>query len=50
MAVMFAKRARGNPSPELDLAAVMRVLGDPVRLEIVRLLTDGRLRTSNCLR
>jgi len=43
---MSAKRARGNPSPELDLAAVMRVLGDPVRLEIVRLLTDGRLRTS----
>jgi DNA-binding transcriptional ArsR family regulator len=24
----------------------MRVLGDPVRLEIVRLLSDGRLRTS----
>jgi DNA-binding transcriptional ArsR family regulator len=46
MAVMSAKRARGNPSPELDLAAVMRALGDPVRLEIVRLLTDGRLRTS----
>jgi DNA-binding transcriptional ArsR family regulator len=46
MAAMSVKRARGNPSPELDLAAVMRVLGDPVRLEIVRLLTDGRLRTS----
>ena len=44
--MVSAKRARGNPSPELDLAAVMRVLGDPVRLEIVRLLTDGRLRTS----
>jgi DNA-binding transcriptional ArsR family regulator len=24
----------------------MRVLGDPMRLEIVRLLSDGRLRTS----
>ena len=26
----------------LDLATVMRVVGDPVRLEIVRLLGDGR--------
>ena len=43
---MSAKRSRGNPPPELHLAAVMRVLGDPVRLEIVRLLSDGRLRTS----
>ena len=25
----------------LDLAAVMRALGDPVRLEIVRILSDG---------
>ena len=46
MTLMAAKRTRGNPPPELDLAAVMRVLGDPVRLEIVRLLTDGRLHTS----
>lgn len=28
----------------LDLATVMRTLGDPVRLEIVRLLVDGRER------
>ncbi|MGI8411110.1 MAG: ArsR/SmtB family transcription factor [Solirubrobacteraceae bacterium] len=28
----------------LDLATVMRTLGDPVRLEIVRLLADGRPR------
>lgn len=28
----------------LDLATVMRALGDPVRLEIVRLLADGRPR------
>ncbi len=26
----------------LDLAAIMRAAGDPVRLEIVRLLADGR--------
>jgi DNA-binding transcriptional ArsR family regulator len=26
----------------LDLATIMRTLGDPVRLEIVRLLADGR--------
>jgi DNA-binding transcriptional ArsR family regulator len=43
--VVSAKRS-GNPPPELDLAAVMRVLGDPVRLEIFRLLSDGQLRTS----
>jgi DNA-binding transcriptional ArsR family regulator len=28
----------------LDLATVMRTLGDPVRLEILRLLADGRPR------
>ncbi len=28
----------------LDLATIMRTLGDPVRLEIVRLLADGRPR------
>lgn len=31
------------PAQELDLATVMRALGDPVRLEIVRLIADGRL-------
>jgi DNA-binding transcriptional ArsR family regulator len=30
----------------LDLATIMRTVGDPVRLEIVRLLADGRER--NC--
>ncbi|MGW4124676.1 ArsR/SmtB family transcription factor [Nocardia sp. NPDC004711] len=44
--MVSAKRLRGNPAPELDLAAVMRVLGDQARLEIVRLLSDGRLRTT----
>lgn len=28
----------------LDLATIMRALGDPARLEIVRLLSDGRPR------
>jgi DNA-binding transcriptional ArsR family regulator len=28
----------------LDLATIMRTLGDPVRLEILRLLADGRPR------
>ena len=28
----------------LDLATIMRTLGDPVRLEIVRLLADGGTR------
>jgi DNA-binding transcriptional ArsR family regulator len=35
-----------HPATEtLDLATVMRTLGDPVRLEIVRLLADGRPRS-----
>jgi DNA-binding transcriptional ArsR family regulator len=37
-----------HPSPEsLDLATIMRTLGDPSRLEIVRLLGDGRTRMCN---
>jgi len=39
--------ARGIPHPPtdaIDLATVMRTLGDPLRLEIVRLLADGRPR------
>ena len=32
-----------HPSAEaLDLATIMRTVGDPLRLEIVRLLADGR--------
>ncbi|MFI5775106.1 ArsR/SmtB family transcription factor [Streptomyces sp. NPDC051658] len=34
------------PAPELHLATVMRALGDPARLEIVRLLADGVLRST----
>jgi DNA-binding transcriptional ArsR family regulator len=35
------------PHPDvgaLDLATVMRVVGDPIRLDIVRLLADGEAR------
>jgi DNA-binding transcriptional ArsR family regulator len=32
------------PTGALDLATIMRALGDPARLEIVRLLADGRAR------
>jgi DNA-binding transcriptional ArsR family regulator len=32
------------PASALDLATVMRVVGDPVRLQLVRLLADGRPR------
>jgi DNA-binding transcriptional ArsR family regulator len=31
----------------LDLATIMRTLGDPLRLEIVRLLADDRPRVCN---
>jgi DNA-binding transcriptional ArsR family regulator len=33
------------PINALDLATVMRTLGDPVRLEIVRILADGKPRS-----
>ncbi len=33
----------------LDLATVMRAVGDPLRLAIVRLLADGKERTCNDL-
>ena len=32
------------PADSLDLATVMRALGDPARLEIVRVLADGQPR------
>jgi DNA-binding transcriptional ArsR family regulator len=32
------------PTESLDLATVMRALGDPARLELVRLLADGEPR------
>jgi DNA-binding transcriptional ArsR family regulator len=37
-----------HPSVEsLDLATIMRTLGDPSRLEIARTLADGRTRMCN---
>jgi DNA-binding transcriptional ArsR family regulator len=37
-----------HPAAEaLDLATIMRTLGDPLRLEIVRLLADGGERGCN---
>ena len=34
-----------HPAPEaFDLSTIMRTLGDPVRLEIVRILSDDRPR------
>ena len=37
-----------HPATEaLDLATIMRTLGDPVRLQIVRLLADDRPRVCN---
>jgi DNA-binding transcriptional ArsR family regulator len=32
------------PTEALDLATIMRTVGDPLRLEIVRVLADGRER------
>ncbi|HEY8465471.1 MAG TPA: metalloregulator ArsR/SmtB family transcription factor [Solirubrobacterales bacterium] len=32
------------PAEALDLATILRTLGDPLRLEIVRILADGRPR------
>jgi DNA-binding transcriptional ArsR family regulator len=32
------------PTDAIDLATVMRTVGDPLRLDIVRLLADGRER------
>jgi DNA-binding transcriptional ArsR family regulator len=32
------------PTDSLDLATIMRALGDPARLEIVRVLADGQPR------
>ncbi|HET7458208.1 MAG TPA: helix-turn-helix domain-containing protein [Gemmatimonadaceae bacterium] len=35
------------PASTLDLATIMRTVGDPIRLEIVRLLGDDRPRVCN---
>ncbi len=37
-----------HPSTDaLDLATIMRTVGDPLRLEIVRMLADGREHSCN---
>jgi DNA-binding transcriptional ArsR family regulator len=33
------------PTSALELATIMRTLGDPLRLDVVRLLADGRPRS-----
>lgn len=39
-----AEKIPHPPTSSLDLATIMRTVGDPLRLEIVRLLADGRPR------
>jgi DNA-binding transcriptional ArsR family regulator len=39
-----ANRIRHPPTDALDLPTIMRTVGDPLRLEIVRVLADGRPR------
>jgi DNA-binding transcriptional ArsR family regulator len=39
-----------HPSPDaLDLATIMRTVGDPVRLQIVRMLADGQEQSCNVM-
>jgi DNA-binding transcriptional ArsR family regulator len=40
------REIRHPPADQIDLATVLRTVGDPVRLEIVRMLADGGER--NC--
>ncbi len=51
MSAMAATAEREKiPHPDaaaLDLATIMRTVGDPLRLDIVRLLSDGRPRVCN---
>jgi DNA-binding transcriptional ArsR family regulator len=39
------REIRHPATAELDLATILRTVGDPLRLEIVRLLADERERT-----
>jgi DNA-binding transcriptional ArsR family regulator len=43
-AVRLAEKIRHPDTAALDLATIMRTVGDPVRLAIVRELRDGRER------
>lgn len=42
MATATREKIPHPPASAIDLATVMRTLGDPGRLDIVRLLADGR--------
>jgi DNA-binding transcriptional ArsR family regulator len=42
---MPVREIRHPSTSELDLANILRTVGDPVRLEIVRALSDDRERT-----
>ena len=41
---MAVREIRHPPASELDLATILRTVGDPVRLAIVRMLADDRER------
>ena len=45
VAAVHVREIRHPPADQIDLATVLRTVGDPVRLEIVRLLADGGERT-----
>jgi DNA-binding transcriptional ArsR family regulator len=47
MAVAPREKIPHPATESLDLATIMRTLGDPSRLEIVRLLGDGHTRICN---
>ncbi|MEA2417887.1 MAG: hypothetical protein QOE60_93 [Thermoleophilaceae bacterium] len=46
---MAVREIRHPAASELDLATIMRTVGDPVRLAIVRELADDRERTCTAL-
>ena len=46
VATTHVREIRHPAADQIDLATVLRTVGDPVRLEIVRILADGRER--NC--
>ena len=47
---MSAREIHHPAAADLDLATVLRTVGDPVRLEVVRLLADGRELTCTQVR
>ncbi len=49
VAAVATSRIPHPPAGSLDLATVMRTAGDPIRLEIVRLLADGSERACSDL-